>query len=522
MKILISVILVLLSSYHEVNCENIMKTSFNAGKDIGDYESGIENIYYKGTTEISSGDILRIEAMEYYNAGDGRSFYSYGLEGKTVFLPVTIYAGSFNLNSGTGLSLGKKRFLISDPFTGKLHSSTERDIDLTGTSNPAYTFHGLSGKTRFLTGKERLSLTAFLSRRKRYMNDDGIENSGTDSSLNTVLAKTYSCGNFTNPVYVNDRGFILSATAADIFTLQFHHCRTDMEDENGERLTWLMDRTDSVKGIKEVKLLGAFASLNIRDFSCFLEAASTSFKSDKTVNGRAVKYGILYTSKRTRLEMTGKTSDLNFYSPYASGRTFPERIMEMNASWSAMKILRPGVRFYSEEDLTPDRYDDEMDRKIIEELHIKSKFPLKTDTAFKFRNLTYGDAENIRQLTASLKFAYFSNFELGINSSFQQCEDNDASGAGASLKIQIFKYFNIEGGYARVTGKDECRLYWTGRPVASGLISGGFYRDRAQICIIKGTYKKGKDSANFRYENIKSEKSGDRRLSFSCTLLIDL
>ncbi len=496
--------------------------SFRYGQDIEDYESGAENRYFRGTVSVSAMDCLRAESSVYRNADRGEDYYTFGFSSGSDRSILKIIAGAYTTSFGTGLVLGKKVFMGGDPFSSRLFSPGGRQISLAGDSSPLYPFMGMALQVSPFGGINSFyssSVTAFISRRTRYISDQDVSAGGTGSSLDTVLSKIYCTGTSRTPVFVMDRGIILSSTLLKKLTLGYCIIQTELADEDGSPLKWYMDSDCSDTGITRARNMGAFLSFRDSFLSAHVEGAASSFMDEKTRNGKAVTWGISMKEKGTSFSFSGKDCDRNFYSPHSSGRTWPERIIELKMSYAFTDFTALGTRFYSERDLTPDRYDTELDRKTVQELHLKTEYGKSVSCLLKLKRLTYNGETGTGQGTFKFTASPAPYISLSLKSVLQEDKGTYSAGASLSVKLLITSGFELSAGFSYIDPDRDLPIYFTPDPVESGTFSGRFYWEKTSVYAARAGCRTGKSSSFFRYEDERSRGRSEKNLSLGFSLL---
>ncbi len=499
---------------------NGVTLTFRSGHALEDYEEHRESLYYRSTAEISSKNLIKIRAMRQHGAGNGGVFHSYGLYAKTPPGTLQLFGGDFSLSPGGGLILGRKIYMPSDPFNITVKHSLRGAIKLAGNSNPAYNFRGLALKASNCNKKITLSATAFLSKRKRFYLSQGEERT-LNSSLNTILAKIYSEKKYITPIFINDRGLILSAETggASMALFMFH---TSMTNGENKTLRWDFNKKESPGGKENVRNGGAFLSYNSTSLKGYVELGLTSFKAGKWIYGKGVKGEVILKHGKTKLSLLGKNTDLNFNSPYSSGERGPMRAMELALSFPLHRFIRPGIKFSTVQDLKPESRDREYYRKTIEELHVRMGSSNGLRLRINFKKLMPQSEEPSYRMGAEIFSPKGGSLYGELKFMALQMEDIRSYGMGSHVSFMITESFSIKGGVSLILGKQSCPLYWTSKPAEKGAMPGNFYREKTGVFIVQASYKKQKNKVELRYQESRGKNSPERRLSFSGVIFFNL
>jgi hypothetical protein len=101
--------------------------------------------------------------------------YTWNIELAGINEHLDFIAGNYNLRFGSGLIMGKKKFITSDPFSGSLTvSCDETIIHATGT-NPSGTFFGKAVKIYTAGDELSAGFIPFISLQKRYITPEELE-----------------------------------------------------------------------------------------------------------------------------------------------------------------------------------------------------------------------------------------------------------------------------------------------------------------------------------------------------------
>ncbi len=491
--------------------------TFRAGRALEDYEEDKESIYYRSTAEISSQNLMTIRAMRQQGAKEEGAFHSYGFWAKTPQGALQLFGGDFSLAPGGGLILGRKMHMPSDPFTGSIGHSSKGVIRLGGNSNPTYNFHGLALKAQSLNRTFPMSITAFLSKRKRFPTGQSNEGRAVQASLNTVLTKIYPAKEYIDPMFINDMGIILSAGMKRSINLNLFAFRTSMTNWEDEAVMWNA-KGDPPSGKREVRNGGAFLSYRSTSLSGYVEFGITSFRTEKWKYGKGVKTELIFKHGKTRLSLLGKNTDLNFNSPYSSGERGPMRGMEMALAFPLHRLITPGMKVTTIQDLKPDSRDREYYRKTIEELHLRMGSSRGFRGKIKFKKLIPQDEEPSYRMGAELFSPKGGKLYGELKFMAQQMEDIRSYGVGSHMVLNLTKSLSLQGGAALIMGKKSSPLYWTSKPPEKGAMPGGLYKEKTGVYIVKASYRNKKNKAELRYQENRRSGSTERRLSFAGVL----
>ncbi len=426
--------------------------------------------------------------------------------------------GNYNLRFGSGLIMGRKKFITADSFSRSLTvSHDESIIPATGT-NPSGTFFGTVAQI-FAAGDEySAGVISFFSSQKRYITSDELANGYIRSSLSTLSERTTGNSKYSEYANILNYGGMFWFSLIDSFTIQAYGFATELLGPDRKNLKWEYN-TGMNSGIKRYKAGGIFIQYSDEVISFFVEPAFSSREYDEPVTGRAIMWGFGAKSRVALLSVKGKNCDPDFRAEYSSGDRNPENVFEIKAGIIPLKKFELGALFFSEKNINPAYNSDYTGGTVREEFYsgIKPYKWIKLDlTAARVRSYRDDLESEKMKLSSSVLFSLPWNFFFRMKSDIQRENSEHATVSACELKYLFFNNFTFSAGYTDIRAGDESGIYAAIIPAAEAEMCTSLYREPAKGGAVKLRYRR--DNLSFHARGSVIETGGERELTAESSL----
>ncbi len=457
--------------------------------DTIDYDDK-EKTYFRerGETRFSRESSLGFTHITIPETGEKR--FTWFLKLHDISENLKILAGNFQASFGSGLILGRKSYLSPDPFSSSLKVARNKVFIPEKSGNPRYSFNGLAIEIPFRGEDLEFSLNGFISHRNRYMEDEELEISATENSLNTLFSKTdFSSGN-SEPVRVVDYAVMSRVRFFGLFSMEACYINTRLKGPRGTLLWDLYRYEDELRGIEEYNGYSLFFRYGDDYITLFTEYSGTITISSSPESGKSSSrgegflYGIRFRHPRFAFSVTGKNTSEDFTAIYSGTSPYPERSWLGSASYSLIKGLALGVSVSSEKRLRPGKYQAYLPHVRREEGGIKYRRGKLFRFSLSGSRVEYTkELEDIRKyqerLSASWRVAGFLG--LTIKGMYQHSATGSPSGsAGTELSLFADDFLKLTLAYRRYFISRDNSLYDKIFPDENSISTGSFIDNSLQ------------------------------------------
>ncbi len=421
-----------------------------------------------------------------------------------------LLTGNFQASSGSGLFLGRKRYLSPDPFSPSLKISRGSSFIPEKSGNPLYAFNGIAAEFPFRGEFLDLSLGGFSSIRNRYIGDEDMERSATDTGLNTVMGKYDPSSGNSEPVRIVDHAVLGRMNLFRLFTLEACYLNTRLKGPWGN-LQWdLFTYDNEQRGIEEYGGYGIFLRYGDDTLSLFTEYSGSRVLSSSPGSGRSISRGhgiisgISFRHPRFAFSATGKTTSPGYSAIYSGISPYPERSWLSSASYLVAKGLRLGAAVSSEKRLGPGKYQAYLPLLRREEGGLKWRYGKSFRFSLGGRRVVYTrDEKDERKrqvkLSSSLQAAGFMG--LTIKGKYQDSRSGSPSGsAGGMIALFKDKFIRLELSYTRYFISRDNPLYTRIFHDENSISEGSFLDNSLQTAEASLKIRKGKNVFSVSYQ----------------------
>lgn len=498
------------------NYEVEIKTGVSS--EVLDYEQDIEKIVLRGGTTVKLSETFFFNFTTLRNIDDKISSCTWSIEINDINSFMNFTSGNYNLHFGSGLMMGKPSYSSKDPFTKKISIAKDKTITVSKGGNPEYSFYGAATEFYRTFDDSNIYFMPFFSIQKRYISPESLKAGIINSSLYTLNTKIRKDGNYTQPVYIINRGGVSGLQISDLFNIQCYYFETDLKGESGEDILWDADKYYAGGGIDMISNTGFFLEYDDKNISFFIEPAMSSIKNDNTLRDFAAAWGIGIKNSIMNFAMKGKNCGKNFHSEYSSGSRTPERIWEARCGIYPFSFFETGFILYSEKDLTPSYNKDYIEGSIQEEIFAAlNTGPLDINLNFKRKEHYSDDREdNTDQANLSVAVTVSERFFLKLKTTAQRSGDEISYISGGEIKLLFSGHTALSLGYTRIIINGDLPFYAVITP-ATEHSSITAFKDSGNAGSVNLRYKKDKDSFYLRGTIIRTESENECQFESALT-----
>lgn len=487
-------------------------------RDIINYSDEEPSLLARGrfSENIDDTFIFNYSVLRDINMERNKYTWNVGLMGLNDHLDFT--AGHYNLRFGSGLIMGRKKFITADPFTRSLAvSGDEAIIPATGT-NPSVAFFGTAAKLYSSGDEFSAGFIPFISSQKRYITADELSQGYACSSLPTLSERTSGSSKYSESANIVNYGGMIWFSCIDYLTIQGYGFSTELRDSEMKNLKWEYDE-EMGTGISRYNAGGIFIEYGDEVVSFFIEPAFSSREYGRAVTGRAVMWGCGVKSREIIFTMRGKNCDPEFRGEYSSGDRNPENVFEIKAGILPLKYLEFGASAYSEKNLNPSYESGPAGGTMREEIYsgIKPSRWIKLDfNAARARSYSDDLSSEKYKLSSSLLLSMPWNIFFRIKSDIQEEGSSTAYVSACELKYLFFDYFTLSAGYTDIRVGRDTGIYAAIIPAAEAEMCTSLYTESARGGALKLRYRR--ESLSFHARGSLVETCGERELTAESSL----
>jgi len=524
MKIIIILILLINSAGAEidrtspeirVNLENEIR------HDIIDYDEQKELLLLKSRSTFLIGEQFTLNYTGIKNFTDHEYLYTWYIHISGIGDNSEIILGSYNLNFGSGLLMGRKVFVSSDPFSQRFTASREKSLVPSKNGNPVYSFTGAAAGIYHHGENYRISILPFISCQERFIKPESAEDGYITSSLATLNTKLYNKGG-DEPVYIINYGLMASISLFNHFTIETCGFETDLKKADLSDMGWDAGKYGLDEGINRMSYGSIFLQYADENISLFFEQGISRKHADEIIDGYALMCGTVFRSGIFNFSLQGKSTDRNFQADYSSGSRMPEKTWEMKSSIRPVQSVKIGLTIYSQNYLLGGYNSHYIQGTLREEGSAEIKASKDLDIKFSIKSLSYYSEDfEIKKyqylMSADHKpYKFFSHITGGM---IQTYKGEESWSISHSIKFIPFSRFIIQGGFSYINISGDNYIY-SGVPPGSGSISGTYrFAETGYGTAAKIAYKWDKNSFYLRCEKTVIGERSKRRIESAFNLL---
>lgn len=427
-------------------------------------------------------------------------------------------AGNYNLAFGSGLIMGKKKFMSADPFTRSLSVSKDEALITSTGTNPAGSFFGSAAKLYSSGDEFSAGVLPFFSSQRRYITNEELSDGKINASLATLSGRVFKDSKHSDEINILNYGGMAWFSWIDYLTIQGYGFSTEIHDSSGNELQWEYDnKTES--GIRRYSSAGFFIEYADEVISFFIEPAVSSREYGDKTTGKALMWGFGVKNRMVLLKVRGKNSSPDFRSEYSSGGINPEKIFEISTGILPFKIFEIGGSVFSEKNLNPSYRKDYTGGTVREEIYSEIKPFRWIDFNFKTaRARSFSDdlcTEKIK-FSSSVLLTLPWNFFIRIKSDIQESDSSVAYVSACEIKYLFFDYFTFSAGYTDIRINNDNRIYAAVIPAAEAELCTDIYNESAKGGALKIRYRR--DELSFHARGSLIETGGEKEITAESSL----
>ncbi len=513
--------LLVVSPVHQLYAET--ETILRAGitREITDFDSGTSSTVFRGGACFSIADMymFNLTSMQNRDRGDVTGTWFIQADPECKFFSMVL--GNYTLHFGSGLMMGKKEFMKPDPFSRRHSFSRDSVYAGSQSGNPAYSFSGIACAAKASDDSFKLQLVPFYSLQRRFISEQQIEEKAVASSLTTVNMKTAREGIYNSPADIINSGVIADATFLKLFHIQAYGFTTSLQSAGGESIIW--EKTSASQGIKRVSSFGLYMEYSDSCISIFAEPARSIVSGTVcNIESDCIAWGMSLHSEIFNAALSGKFSDRNFRSVYASGDSGSENILDFSASIIPYEHFMAGAAFYSEKDLTVNPGNDER-RCFIREDVLASITGFRIfGSDFRFSRKLPLDGEGdgrSQQYSCNINLSPVKEIYLRARYTGQSSGAGISWLWGAELKFMLLSYFSLSAGYSGIRAIPDNPLYAAITPASENNMDITRFISRGYGWSVKVKYSRLRDSFFFRWCSTDDGKTVDHSAESALVLV---
>ncbi len=487
-------------------------------RDLINYSDDDASLIARGRFSENIYDRVIINCSVLRDISNERNDYTWniGLYGENE--PFNFCAGNYSLGFGSGLIMGKKKFISSDPFSRSLTVSIDETIIPSTGSNPAGAFFGAAAKISYTGDEYTAGAVPFYSSQKRYVTAEELSRGYISSSIPALEGRTTSNSKYSESAYITNCGGMLWISWIDYIVIQCYAFQTSIRDSDGNNLQWSYD-TKREDGISSAKSAGVFMEYADEVFSFFIEPAVSLTQYDRTAKGHGLMWGCGVKNNGALLTIRGKNCDPEFHADYSSGDRYPQDVFEIKGRITPHKKIEIGGTVYSEKNLNPTYNDDEADGTAREEgFAVLKPFKWAELNLAAARTRCYSDnleSEKVK-FSSSAVFTMPWNIFFRVKSDVQREGSSRAYVSACELKYMFLESFTISAGYTDIRVKGDTGIYAAIIPAPEAELSTSLYKNKAEGMALKIRFRREELSFHARGSLVKC--AGEKEVTAESSL----
>ncbi len=465
--------------------------------DAVDYEESTQSFYrIKNSMIFSPRSMLNI-AMVCRSSNESRS-WTWNLMLMDISPAISLILGHFQVNYGMGLLIGRYMAYNPDRFDYRFSSMQNRIYTPVNSGNPAYAFHGAAAVCNIGLDNMDLTINAYYSVNRRFINEEGYFSGSVSSSIGTIERAYIPDISHTEPVLINNTGLMISISVGEMLLMQVYCISTWVSTPAGSEVLWDGEE-DTVRGaVSAAGGAGMIVCYTDRYFSAFVESVITSTHRHTVRGATAVSrgvgalYGFRFNHQRFKLSLVRKKTESSYNAPYNNtiGDRYPESAVFMETGCRVLPFLSAEAYLAVEKRLYPSSSDRELPRTVREGVALNLNFKRIETARISFRTLkkeSGGTTELSRQLHQNLRFMAVTNQLYLQAASTYQWERNgpDAFMFSSGVLLKGKPGRSVMFHYARFFMEKKGSMYAVLAPMEGSSIPGIFIRESSDILVCK-------------------------------------
>lgn len=368
-------------------------------------------------------------------------------------------AGNYYANFGAGLLVGRKMALSPDLFNRTLAVSRGISFSPCSSGNPYFSFQGIAAGAMYTTENFAVSLHGFYSFRNRFVRNDRQFPDITGTSLNSILTRTKKDYRYSEPVEINDCGFSFMMKITGHLTLQSYYIYTFIKRTSNSYLLWNIDTTMVPGGEKKFYGYGFYFQYRDDYILIFFDLCfpnrviSSTAGVSKTVRGYGMIYSLAFRHRACSLSFVGKITDKNFYSPYSSGKSYPETASTIGISTRLLKHLTLGCSFFIEKNIIPSANEQYLRFTRRGQLFLKYISTMKGSCSIRLTGAEVvkknGKERHVRLMASSKFFIVKSILLTGGGTMLRNGSGRYSGSLSIGTRFTLFNYISLHVRYSR-------------------------------------------------------------------------
>ena len=285
-------------------------------RDALDFEENAQE-FYREKIRVFASDAVSAGIATSYKTAEKKRSSTWNVLADGMTIPVSLIAGNFYAQEGSGLLYGKLRPYNPDPFSPEPELSRQRGFAPCDSANPAYAFSG-AGLCVYAGARDDplFILVCSLSRSVRFARRDDDDPRSMSESLSTILGRI-------DRKYPYDTAVSCRTMTGSVAFLPFDSVRCELSalsvslNEGDRRAAW-----KSRGGDENAYGLDGFAAYCAYSDGMLSSFAEGSVCSERLQNGKrnacAFQSECAFKSRVADVSVRGKMMDRGYGSPYYS------------------------------------------------------------------------------------------------------------------------------------------------------------------------------------------------------------
>lgn len=488
--------------------------------DIIDYEEKNEILLFNSKTTLSIGDKFTLNFTGIQNYSEDYFLYTWYTALSGINNSIDIILGHYNLNLGSGLIMGKKAFVSSDPFSRRFIVSREKPIIPSSNGNPIYSLQGAAADIYYTWQYCRISILPFISAQERFVSPEDSEQNFITSSLATVNTKIDNQAGH-EPVYIINYGLMASINLYSHFTIQVYTFETNLKKADLNDIAWDGGKHGIAEGINKIYSSAIFFQYSDENISIFLEPAFSQKHASEKTEGYALMYGLAFKSSPFDISFLGKSTDSSFQADYSSGNRMPEKTWEMKSALKAFPWLKVGLTLYTQNYLLGGYNSSYIEGTRREEISAEVKVVKNINVKLSGKSLSlYSDEYKDKkyQYLLNIDHTPYSCFSHSFKIMIQKHAGEESQLFSPRINYSIGSFI-FQAGFSLVRISGTNYLY-SGIPPGSGSFSGMYRFNKSGYgTAVKGEYRKNKNTFYIRSERTKIGEKKKFKIESALALL---
>ena len=489
--------------------------------DIIDYDEKEELLLLTSTSTFTISEKFIFNYTGIKNFTDSEYLYTWYIYLTHAADHASLVLGSYTLNFGAGLLMGKKVFVSSDPFSRRFIASREKALTPSANGNPIYSFTGAAAEIYYQGSDYRISAIPFFSCQERFIKQESSEDGYITSSLATLNTKLYNEEGH-EPVYIINYGLMTSITLYSHFTVQAYGFETDLNKADLSGMRWDAEKYGIDEGISKMSYGGIFIQYADENISIFFEYGISRKHADQVINGYALMCGTVFRNSIFDFSLQGKSADADFQADYSSGSRMPEKTWEMKSSIKPVQPLKIGFSIYSQNYLLGGYNSHYIQGTLREEVSAEIKALKNLDIKISMKSVSYysDDYEDKKYqyliIAEHQPFKFFSHAGKGMT---QRCSGDESRSISYSIRLIPFRGLIFQWGLSYIDISGNNYIY-SGIPPGSGSMSGIYrFNETGYGTAAKISYSSNKNSFYVRGEKTKTGRNEKVKIESALNLL---